>query len=78
MEHSRKSEASRTVRVEGFQQLIEAIDKLSDNIVKPDEAMKWQIVAWKTFLQLSKAVVLEEFVKSSIVELEKLNARAHA
>jgi len=53
MKQESKSEALRTVSVEGFQELTKAVDKLADAIEKPDEAKKWQIVAWKALCQLS-------------------------
>jgi len=40
--------------------------------VKPDEAKKWQIIALKASSQLS---ALQEFVKSSIADLEKLDTK---
>ena len=51
MELERKSEASRMVSVEGFKELVKAINRLADAVEKPDEAKKWQIVALKELSQ---------------------------
>lgn len=72
MEQERKSAASRTVSIKGFQELTNAVNRLADAIEKPDEAKKWQIVAWKALCQLG---ALSEFVKSSIADLEKLDIK---
>lgn len=71
MEQERKSEASRTVSVESFEELVKTVNKLVDAIEKHGEAKKWPIVALKALSQLS---ALQEFVKSSIADLEKLDA----